>query len=530
VRRRFDYPAAGTELCGEDAGTLSGNIPLYTAFASGQQAPVEYDFKFTLTPTTVEELKLVIEPRKYDAWRPRAELGGKPGEALSVTARLVRADGKAPATKLKKLTWRLVDTSREPGIAMNFPVGATDRELDLRFKPRDDLSHVTAEDGQTMEWLDPSDAHADTVEVEPYDWGGWSTLEVTAELEDGRRVQGMLEGASEAGARLPQRAVDSFISDHWKDVASTSAPDDADDDGDPKGDGTAGDGLTLYQEYRGFYQQGEHMEGDPNGKDFFVLNRMAGAATAGIELFAELSALRVHYQLAESELPASRVINGNLDQGPAVAEQHAVIVEVAPGQHGVARAEGGPGNPRQVRRIAIMGEWATLPSAEFASVVAHELMHSVNVWHHGEADYPVIWQDVNGSLVETGGRRTLAPIVVANEQEVDVTWQVLGRIDQLPGKRERIVLGVDGGQSSGMQHCVMRYNNAETYIDREQPGKRYVFPAEPLGGQLCTSAEGDGVNDSDWSPQSRFSNAREDRGACASQILVTDAVTAPTRY
>jgi hypothetical protein len=528
VRRDYSYPASGVELSGDDSNTLDGMLaPLFTALASGTLTPLDYDFSFTLTPSTEELVKLVIEPKKYDDWRPSSTKQGDAGEALSVTARLVTASGGKPAAKIKKLSWRLEKTSQEHGVSMNFPPNAVDDDFDLRFEPAKDLAHVTYEDGQTLDWIDPQDARADTVQILPYDWGGWSTLKVTAELDDGRPIEGKLEGETADGARLPKRAEDSLIADVWKRKMNVDAADDADDEDLPRGDGNIGDGLVLYQEYRGFYENDEHIGGEPTQKDFFIRNVAAGVATAGIIRFENRSGLLVHSLLKQEEFPTSRVINANRRAAPKATLQHGVIIEVGVAQPGVSRAVGGPGNPGKVEAVRIMEDWFTLDANTLASTVAHELMHCVNVYHHGDDDHDVVWRDVDGFVVETGGPRASVPISVTTEAGEDITWLVLGRVDGFPDKLTTLVLGVDGGQSSGPQDCMMRYNNAHAYVDRENPGNRYVFPGELLGRQLCSSGIGTGVNDADRAPMSRFSDAT--RGDCSAQILVTDRVVAPMR-
>ena len=52
---------------------------------------------------------------------------------------------------------------------------------------------------------------------------------------------------------------------------------------------------------------------------------------------------------------------------------------------------------------------------------------------------------------------------------------------------------------------------------------------ESAGAAICSQTAGTGVNEKDREPQPRYGDAAPNRGNCASQVLVTDAVTAPTR-
>lgn len=528
VRRVFPYPASGTVLAGRDEANLAGFLaPLFTAIAMGTPTPLDYRFDFTLTPATTEELTLELESAAYDRWRPSAAIPSGAGAPLAVTARVVSSTGRPPAVPVAQFVWQLEDTSSEPGVAMNFPLDAADDEPDLRFADADG-AHLVEDRGQRSSLSSP-EGFSDTVRIEPFDWGGWSKLTVTAVLVDGRRLVGKPRGASEPGMRIPKRSTTSLVADRWKsDRGVANRSDDADDEDRPAGDGTPGDGLTLYQEYRGFYVGDAHVTGDPRKKDLFVRNRAAGAATGGIARFTRHSGLAVHSELTEAQLSASRIVNGNRRAGPTVTSQHAVIIEVRAGQTGFAAAVGGPGNPKTISHVALMGDWNTLDGLYLSKIVAHELFHTVNVYHHGEIDEVVAWQDTMGTLTERRSLGPATPIRVLREDGVDVTDVILDHLQALPNKRRDVWLGVDHGQQSGFDNCVMRYNNASAYTSRADPGVRYYI-GQQMGSALCATAEGTGPNAADWRPQSRFEDASPQRGVCVGQLLVTDAVTAPGR-
>lgn len=277
---------------------------------------------------------------------------------------------------------------------------------------------------------------------------------------------------------------------------------------EPPGDGTAGDGLSLYQEYRGFYESGRHVFGAPRKKDLFI--KAPESATTGVALFKRSSGIETHARLRDSELPGSRVINGNRAQGPGATEQHALVVTMggaqAPQQGGTARstlgeAVGGPGNPKMVSEIRIMGDWAVLPPGKQDQVVAHELLHGVNVWHHGEQDRIVAWGlDEEDELAELNGPTAFF-----------LTW-----------------LGVESGQHAGHDQCVMRYFSSQAYVSSDDTTIRFRVQEAP-GATLCTASNGTGVNDAGRNPQSRYGSAAAGRGNCKAQILVTDTAQAPSR-
>ena len=74
----------------------------------------------------------------------------------------------------------------------------------------------------------------------------------------------------------------------------------------------------------------------------------------------------------------------------------------------------------------------------------------------------------------------------------------------------------------------MRYDNCVAYTPRLKPGTRYWMD-EQWGNTLCVTNLGTGTNLEGRTPQSRYGPAAENRGKCKTQILVNDAVRAPSR-
>lgn len=490
---------------------------------------------YHLTPELDSLVLEIDDSGDYETWRPSAgDARGNPGEPLTIKAELKTESGDKPTAKATKFTWVLVGTSREPGFSMNYPIDADDDEPDLKLEGGAIDQELSDED-QRLEHLLVTPATTDQVQIRPYDWGGWSRLRVIAELENGRTIVGKTKSRKEEELRLPKRAEDSYIADVWKKQKRVSGDDHADDDETPDGDGSKGDGLTLYEEYRGFYHKGEHLEGDPTTKDLFVL--AAQAARPGVAHFAKLSGLAVHPHLRGSELPESRVINANRKSGPNITDQHALRVVISESQPAatehanlLGQAVGGPGTPKDVSEIRLMSGWVALPLADRNHAVAHELFHAVNVYHHGEADEQrVAWGlNAKGELIEARSAADPGrPIHVFREDVGNIDDEVIRRVNEL-GKPLPGWLGLEGGQHSGSDACVMRYFVADAYEGNPDATRRYVTH-EHSGAGLCSDPSGSGVNDPARDPQSRFGAAAENRGDCAHQILVSDAVEAPKR-
>src|SRR5262249_1723761 len=154
------------------------------------------------------------------------------------------------------------------------------RRYDLLFDTGRNPKLKIWEEGQKAETTQPAITEAPAT-ITSIDFGSFGRLKATATLEDGRTIVGRYK--DDAYLRLPKRAPDSNIADAWKEqMGVTGKPDDADDDDQPAGDGHKGDGLTLYEEYRGFFAGGKHIRTRPDRKDLFIRDDIGGKTKPGI--------------------------------------------------------------------------------------------------------------------------------------------------------------------------------------------------------------------------------------------------------
>ena len=386
-----------------------------------------------------------------------------------------------------------------------------------------------------------------TAVVTSFDWGAWGEIKVTGALQDGSPIVGHLTGdTAQQNVRLPKRVASSFIADSWKsDKGVTGKPDNDDSEQDPVGlSGCTGDGLTLYQEYRGFYENGKHIEGNPQKKDFFIRNMVGAEAEAGIWLFTELSGLEVHKDLTENEMIfPDRRINGNVDsQTPQLTMfQHGVGIATCARQNGAgtymtqANVRGRPGLTVGICMQGRFEEGLTLTkpyrqsavdqATAYDRAVAHEFFHSVGVEHHGDFDTGLL-ATIHGPQDPTSSSATVqitwgdGAILILDEttgQDVSAQWyQATLAAAQLAGPyadpwTEQLYVGVVNGQHSGEDQCVMRYSLAEIYpLGREENSIYYAIPpgTEPAGLQICSTGTGTGINAVDRQPRSRYPRRR----------------------
>ncbi|RPH94188.1 MAG: hypothetical protein EHM68_14615, partial [Lysobacterales bacterium] len=407
------YPTDGLTLSGvlERSEYIAPIIPMVSA-----NEPVDVTLRYTLTPYEEGDLVLDIEPSEaYANWRPTADDEGGDGEPVEFTARLKSADGNPPQENMKQLEWELTETSREPGFTINWPPQPAANDPDLHFGdvpaqgPGVVRETVGEEKLKVLVTFTAGDGTSDTIKVYPRDWGGWSTLRATAVLEDGKRVHGRLAGAAEDGVRLPDRDPGRFIARAWLEQRGLSDGDRSDLDDYPEGDSNKGDGLTLYEEYRGFFVDGQRVEGDPKRKELFVVNEGGAPGAGGAQLLQRLTGLRVHGKLRNDEMDDQRVVNHNYSASPRLGAQHAVWIKVEEKREKSAEAvnaSGRPSTPGGIDYVALPPTFparpTTSPSVSYDTItVAHELLHAVNVYHHGESDQVVFWsRDPDGKMYE----------------------------------------------------------------------------------------------------------------------------------
>ena len=558
-------------------------------------------------------VELVVTVPGYAAWRPEGSIKEpqKPGNNLVARATLKSKGGKAKfLPEVKNIRFQLLDSSREPGVCMNWPLEAKDDDYDLRLgvvsggtlSKSDQILEVIAprrnEDGQP---------YAET-RIDSYDFGGRASLRATCLLADGRVIEGVMkgEGREQDLVRLPRMKGPGWIAEIWKKEHQAERLADNDDEEKVAGQKDNGDGYTLYEEYRGWVVDGKRIEGDPVGKDFFVLNLIGADAEPGIDLFEAVSQLRVHPKLLPTEMSKEkRLMNGNHRDGPHRVDQHGVWVKTFAskselGDSGaltVANKAGVAGRPALVDGIGILARDNTestfnkpfnLPAQDtvfaFDRAIAHELLHSVGVEHHGKGDYDMIvgYASTRNPLNKLGrpyyGTSADKPIDLRTEEGEDVAQRDYPEYVKFRAFMDMVLLdrclregadyikrngasynpaisspqayadmeieiltvfcfmnikgivGIEHGEDSGAEDCLMRYYFAKFYEAKATAGangKKYFLVApgtERIGMEICRSGVGTGLNAPGHKPQSRYGDTSTAAGNCFEQICPNDAI------
>jgi hypothetical protein len=331
----------------------------------------------------------------------------------------------------------------------------------------------------------------------------------------------------------------------------------ADNDDKPAGDNVAGDGLTTFEEYRGFMVKGgpdcsnltdvRHIRTDPSVKDLFIraddpdLEKIAprfefvsGLAVHLIcpQQYAGDSVREVNFTLHPGQLPSGSSVQLEGKTISQDAAQHGLYLkneELPGGIYGETFPRIGPPRNVQVVRVSkakIMRAHggARRPGDYLARTIFHELGHAISIRHHGEGniDGPVVIVNVTKCTDDT----------VASSGAGTKACKAFG-------------IAVRRQQNSGEQSCPMKYIDWDWYVppgtslipvgkvtfnrflhrSQELDGyrgllKRYLNTIDSPGlGKFCTSKKGTGINalpgDLNHAGDAQFGN-------CASQIHVND--------
>ena len=526
-----NLPAGGLDL----SGSWTYREPW---LGSGSRIAAERYFTVTVSwscsPDPPADVELQLDPVDYENWRP----GGPPGQpivsegqpipdsALRVLVELVDPmTGGPPKVAARRFKAELVDVSRHPGVCINAPLRpANPPDFDLKIDSG--FGWIPGRYGQTAEhnWGTSSAVMA----IQCYDYGASGILKVTAELVDGREITGFLIGHPKQREVLIPRRRDkgTLIATPWQEThKKLAAPDDADDENEPVGDGTKGDGLTLFEEYRGLSYDGRWQEALPEVKELYICDEAPSSlARRAALMLSNASGVQVWINLRPEELDSKRVINFNGREGPHVADQHAILIKHLPGNSLKPRTTASPKTPKNVIAIEYGDDWRPAGQRQEQlriRALAQVMAYCINVGRHGDLpDRVARWtlrSDAAGRpwVEEEGYGR----ILVVNERGQPLSPDELGLA---PGASRKLVIGVPHGPHSGDEKCLMRWAYADCYVGQGDPNLRYwISGTEIMGDQLlCSSPAGTGCNDPAHAPQPRYGGAT--RGNCIGLIRVSD--------
>jgi len=385
-----------------------------------------------------------VSADEYHKWMPE---GPDPkdekttGNGLSFT--VFTKDKKKPDQKItaniKSVIYSLTNVSHEPGYSMNYPSDKPGTKADLQL-----LKTNEKPDPETEKLnLTLTASQGRDVNVACFDYGAYGYISATVILNDGTIVMAKEEKSKKPYATIPYRTDDnSQIADYWKEQNKATGLKD-DDDSETGEDNVGdhnGDGLSLYEEYRGFIENKKHIRTDPLKKDVMVCNKIEKykeRSENGISLYQGVTHTIVHHNFLSDEfgryedVPSNanlfikyqtkpinhdKVINFNSSPQTHIVDQHGILMLPTEKKLGAAFAVGIYkiiGTPKNYAFLVIPSDFDPSPNGYavtrgdildgnvkfnkdgkakiitdfYASRVAHEMLHYSNIDHHGSGDY-----------------------------------------------------------------------------------------------------------------------------------------------
>ncbi|MFQ6082728.1 MAG: hypothetical protein ACE5WD_05140 [Candidatus Aminicenantia bacterium] len=381
-------------------------------------------------------------------WRPK---GGEEKNIVEITARI---DNNENLTGKWRFT--LFEVSHEKGYAMN--KGSGD-DLDLEFQEgqSDFSTPKKTNDGWVIE--STKSANSITVKVQSLDYGAWGKIKAEVNIE-GRWYECRAEDGK-SYITIPYDDDEDHIADMWEEYFGVKDQSEETDDDEEPQSRQNGDGFTNYEEYRGFFVNESWREWyfSPRRKDLFIYDEIG----MGVAYFTETQ-IMIHL-IDKDEYDDNRVVNFNRGYGTLKSQE---------GQKGLylheeeliglwGEVKPCVGTPNVVEEVVVnsisleaksaYAKWGTEGKLlqNYASAIAHELGHGVNILHHG-----------------------------------DDLWEAL----------HDYKIARSGGLWSGDIACVMRYSPPDSYLGRD--GNIYPYPEEEEGPRsmtsFCSSPTGTGIN------------------------------------
>jgi hypothetical protein len=440
--------------------------------------------------------KLGILLERDPNWIPKAD------DVTEITAQLYKKAGTAdwePSLVPLLIKFELEKRSYEPGDCMNHGKGD---DPDLWFD-QDENPPLHCYGKQASGALTKRPVTSCSAWVSCGDWGAYGRIGAYSYgcvhlKKVGNKIIEVT--AEQAILTLPKDDNNNQIADHYEDMQGQhpNATDDKDDY--PNGNGTNGDGLSAYEEYRGFMVNGSHIRTSWNMKDLFVYNE----PKVVLPYFEIASGLVVHFINAD-EMDSNRVINFNHNRG-YLGPQHGLHIAVDTLASGVGgNSPFGP--PKNVPRV-------TLSAGHYDGHTAdHEMGHAVGMHHHGDRAW------INGNFYTT---TTVYPPTIGSRVKSFFglgDGKIFGPGPQLCDKdlpADFIIETQKGIQTSGDDLCIMRYHygpdtvyfvNGSWECVGNDPGNRFIFCDSPAGTGI--NANGHAAGDATV-------------GNCLGQMIVND--------
>lgn len=241
--------------------------------------------------------------------------------------------------RIKEIEWTLFDISKEKGRCLNDKDPAyykpePDKDLTIEVSENE---YYTMTETPTSITAKGGSAAPHYIVIKANDYGGFGKLSVRIKVRD-TYFQATCEGWGNSFINIPYDMDDNKIADKWEfDNGVAGYPADWDQETIPTGQATNGDGITNYEEYRGFYQieatgDAIHTRTNPMRKEIFIVDNNRIFSTYMWENASEIRSYFVNENYMKASLTGDNLVNNNefrrvnFCKGYAAGEKFAVYL------------------------------------------------------------------------------------------------------------------------------------------------------------------------------------------------------------
>ncbi len=498
---------------GDNPDILTGNETSRVKMEGGYSEEI-YQWAFIKNAVPVD---LIVTSPGYESWLPEPGMDeNTKGNHIDIGLKLVNPEGKPLTVKAKYFEAKLLKTSAEPGITINYPLNASaSGKHDMRLL--NEAYQPASGDGQILK-VPTIDGETGSLAIGSYDGGGHTMLEVVAFLEDGSQVTGhYLKPDGPASIPYPHRDAGRSIAKSW--LQKHNDPQENDDKEVTAGNNRNGDGLTAYEEYRGMISEGKFIRLDPTKKELAVRVKKeeVDSFRGGYKLFAAATKV-IPVVCLTTEMGEARIFNRNNTTGKA-GDQYGLFIEDK--SMGDTMGLTLPSSNFKTTKITTnvyinlqgikyfydatlsVNQLTSLPYTlqdDIDNTVAHELAHGIGVPHHGGSGKGLIYKQ------EDYPNHDIRFVLENGKPSPEIP------------KLKQNLLGGPHNDASGDLTCIMAYTGKYQWAYTKE-GNSIIYrqvPLMPVGKTLCTSPAGTRIN----ANQQYFEDAEGGYGNCTSRMKV----------
>ncbi len=520
------------------------------------QDPIEYDAILVTVPIQTQK-----GSGNYDRWLPEGPSDNQPGNDKGnlLAFRIMLVDKKNPAKEDPGMDYDVQydllpnSVSKEKGYCINYPQQTSDDdEPDLRFDMQLMKSEKVTVTENQVKSADFGGRNVIAI-LTSYDYGSYAKMKVLVTLKEGFPIYAHFQNDKKTEISIPKDNNNNHIADYWEDTTGILGKNYEAlwDKETQQGNSNDGDGLSLYEEYRGVFSQGKHIRLNPNKKELFVINQIGDPIKPGLQAMEKAASIHI-VELKKEETDNDKIVNFNSSkfqngrQSAVSCVKHDFIknfdendkkngVNQDNNVFGVAIAKNfSPSNeplinsPKDCLEYRLNGNRIN-ETENVKKNVAHELGHTCGLLHHGDnvpdlkfskilhqaSSYDSVYiYFPDGNLVYKAPAKNLAASIYLPFDSDD--------------------MGVPNCSASGHVRCFMTYNEDFEYLYKElkNPDNTiYKFTMTPFGAKqhkiksfdssqylYCSSADG-----TEWNQGNKlFGNADAGRGNCMGQFKIKD--------